>query len=346
MTSESREDSWDQGKPVALYRFTRGAREWFYTSSDRNEVLGEDTYVPASIKRSSIRQGSERAKLNITITLPSTLPVADNWRPYPPLDVIAVTCLVRHVGEADAFVEWVGRVSAPKFNGATLDLTCIPSRAAKSSGQARVWQLGCDLMLFSQGVGMCNLDPAAVAVPGVLETVSGTSVSAAGFAAAPRNLAGGRLEWVAPGGDITQRAILVHDGAALTLDSPAVEFVVGAGVIAYTATLYRQAVLLPFIGLALVAVEFGYFPDGRLAGGYIEWERADGLMEYRTIKSHEGQTIVIDYGAADLAEGLTVTAYPGCNQTWADCSYFENTGNFGGCKDMPVQNPYSGNPVW
>ena len=272
MTSEAREASWDQGKPVYFFRFTRGARQWFYTNSDRDEVLGDDTYSRTAIMRSAIRQGSERARLNITVTLPSSLEVAENWRPYPSPDAIAVTCFVRHVGETDVMVDWIGRVTAPKFNGVTLELTCEPSATrAKRPGADRGWQIGCPLTLYSQGIGQCNVDRALHAVPAVLTAVD---------------------------------------------------------------------------RLTLTASAFGLVANRRLAGGYIEWPIGDGLVEYRTIQQHNGTSIVIDFGAADLAPGLAVTAYPGCAQTWDDCGYYDNQDNYGGEKNMPVKNPYSGDPVW
>lgn len=272
MTSEARESSWSDGRPVGFFRFNRGARQWFYTSGDYDEVLNGDTYERAAIARSAIRQGGERARLNITITLPSRLAVAANWRPYPSPDPISVTCYVRHVGETDVLVDWVGRVTAPKFVGATLELTCEPTQTrAKRLGNQRCWQRGCGLALYSQGPGMCNLDPQSVAVAATLATVN---------------------------------------------------------------------------GVALTAPEFAALPAGRLTGGYIQWPQGDGLMEFRSIREHSGGSITLDYGAPDLAAGLAVTAYPGCAHNWADCGYFGNRANYGGDLWMPVQNPYSGNPVW
>jgi len=88
-------------------------------------------------------------------------------------------------------------------------------------------------------------------------------------------------------------------------------------------------------------------PDNRFAGGYIEWTRGDGLVERRSINSHVGTTVVIDYGADDLAAALVVTAYPGCAHDWDDCSsYFSNGDNYGGDLWMPKKNPYDGDPIW
>lgn len=272
MTSEARERSWSEGAPIALFRFTRGNVSWFYTSSDREETHNGDTYTPAAISRGPIRQGSERAKLSITVTLPATLPVASNWRPYPSCDPVALTIFVRHVGETQALAEWVGRTVSSKFDGAILTLTCEPSATSNRRGGAlRVWQRSCGLVLYGQGTGMCNVDRSAHALPATVNTVSGLTVTAAAFS----NL-----------------------------------------------------------------------PGGRLAGGYIEWQRADGLVEFRTIRSHIDDSVLLDYGAADLAPGLAVTAYPGCAHNWSDCGYFDNQANYGGDLWMPGENPFDGNPVW
>lgn len=348
MTSEARERSWDAGKPIALFRFTRGNVSWFYTSSDRPEIHNGDTYEPASIWRSSIKQGSERAKLSIKVTLPSTLSVASNWRPYPPSDAIVLTCFVRHVGETDAMAEWVGRVVAPSFDGATLTLTGEPSSTtSRRQGNKRCWQRGCGLALYSQGVGMCNLDPAAVPVPATLTAVDGLVLTAAAFSTSPRSLVAGRLEWLDGSQVIQERAIVAHAGTSVTLDSGSAELIPALAVTAYTKPLYVEATLTAVSGLSLTATAFATLPSGRLAGGYIEWTRAsDGLVEFRSIKGHSGSDITLDYGGLDLAVGLQLRAYPGCAHTWADCGYYENRGNYGGDLWMPVKSPFDGNPVW
>jgi hypothetical protein len=255
-----------------LFRFTRGTRSWFYSSSDRTELHNGDTYEPAPISYGSIKQGSERAKLKVKIELPATLPVAANWRPYPPSDAVVLTIFNRHVGETDALVEWMGRVVGPEFDGPLLELTGEPSTTSnRRKGNVRTWQRGCGLVLYGAGNGMCNVDKAAHAVAASLTAVT---------------------------------------------------------------------------GLSLTAAAFGALPAGRLAGGFVEWERADGLVEFRTIKGHVGSTVTLDYGGLDLAPGLAVTAYPGCAHNWADCGYYSNQPNYGGDLWMPIKGPYDGNPVW
>lgn len=95
-------------------------------------------------------------------------------------------------------------------------------------------------------------------------------------------------------------------------------------------------------GLVVTADEFASLPDGRLHGGFIRWERTDGLVERRDIRAHTGDTIILAYGATDLAEGLEVIAYPGCAHNEADCAYFNNLPNYAGIRTMPTVSAFDG----
>lgn len=96
-------------------------------------------------------------------------------------------------------------------------------------------------------------------------------------------------------------------------------------------------------GLLVTAPELATssFP---LEGGFIEWTLPSGLVERRTIMSHAGAVIELDYGAAALVAGLGFTAYPGCAHTWSACEARGNTDNYGGFLYLPTKNPWSGDP--
>jgi hypothetical protein len=105
------------------------------------------------------------------------------------------------------------------------------------------------------------------------------------------------------------------------------------------------ATLSAVSGFDLTATAFLSLPTGRLAGGYIEWVRPDGLTDRRSIDAHTGSTITVDYGAEDFEIGLAVSAYPGCAHTDEDCDgYFDNLLNNGGFKWIPKRNQFDGNP--
>lgn len=106
------------------------------------------------------------------------------------------------------------------------------------------------------------------------------------------------------------------------------------------------ATLTSVVGITLQAAEFATLPDGRLAGGYVTWTRPDGETDFRTIATHVGNAVTMNYGDDTLAVGSAVTAFPGCKHNMQDCDgYFGNALNYGGSKDMPIRSPFDGNPV-
>lgn len=277
------------GRKRHLFAFALQNRTWCYSSATQAAVVDagqptERVYLPAAISRSKIVESPERKKNNITITMPYRLdpeavdkPVTqsfgDIWRPYPPAGIVSVTCMAYHANDPDleTIVEWSGRVAQTKFSDTELELTCEPTSGnSTTTGNGGVWSRGCPLVLYSQGLGMCNVDPELHAFAATLTSVSGLTLKAAAFAASPKDL----------------------------------------------------------------------------AGGYIEWTSASGIVERRDIMAHTGDAIVVNYGARDLVPELQLVALPGCPHNWAGCEDFDNTDNYGGCMYLPVQNPFDGNPVW
>ena len=268
------------GQPVHLFRFTLGPLVWRFTTASAPVVLGDETFIPAGISRSAVRETAERAKNQLTITMPYALDPAVHdppptqefgniWRPFPPSERVFVTCLAMHRGDTDAAVEWMGHVVQPDFTHTQLKLTCDPTIARRrAKGGGRRAQRACEVAVYGQGLGQCNLLKEAFAIPATAAAVSDLSVTAAELAATP---------------------------------------------------------------LALV-------------GGFVEWTLPNGLVERRTIMSHAGAVIELDYGAAALAPALAFIAYPGCPHTWDACVARGNTINYGGCLHLPVKNPWSGNP--
>lgn len=270
MTFDLLERSRWSGQPIGLLRLSRGALLKLYTNGDRAVTIGADTYLPLPITRSGIRDSVERQKNVLSITLPIGTDVTAWWRPHPPSTRVGVTWLGVHKGDAGVAVEWTGRVVAPKFTDTQLILNCEQGKtSARSRGLGLRWTRGCPLPLYSQGVGLCNVDKALHAVPATLTDALGTTITAAAFGAAPLSL----------------------------------------------------------------------------KGGFVTWARADGEPEFRTIMAHTGTSVVLMYGAEDLAAGLVLTAYPGCPHDPAGCASFANEDNYGGEIWMPGKTPFNGLPL-
>jgi hypothetical protein len=75
---------------------------------------------------------------------------------------------------------------------------------------------------YSQGPGLCNVDPDAYSVPAIIASIDGDALEAAAFAAFPDGyFEGGALRWPSPYG-LERRFILAHTGSRLRLLTPAV----------------------------------------------------------------------------------------------------------------------------
>lgn len=274
MTTDARERSWSDGEPIFLFGFYRGTEFWGYTSADRLQIHAGRTYTRLPITRGEHEQGGERRKLSCVVTLPASAPVAANWHPFVSSDPIVLQILLKHFGEADANVDWQGRVVAPVFKtDGTLQLTCEPSSTnARRIGLRRCWGRGCQHALFSAGEGLCNVQRSLHALPATIATVQGTTITASAFTSVP---------------------------------------------------------------------------NGRLAGGFVQWARPTGVLEHRSILTHNANAVTLNFGAADLAPSLSLTAFPGCNGTWEDCEdYYQNGDNFGGDLWLPRRSPFDGQPVY
>lgn len=273
-------------RKVALYRFAQGTLEKLYTTADQQLTIGGKTYVPArGISHTVPRETAGNPQKNqVTITapfrldaaapdLPATQELGALFVPFSPTGRVLVTISTTHIGDPDqeVKVEWLGRVVGPKFNDSQVQLICDPSyRSARSSGQVRRIGRACDVPIYSQGLGLCNLIKAAHAVTATLTAVDGLQLSALAFASAPRSL----------------------------------------------------------------------------AGGFVEWTRADDLVERRTIQAHTGDDITIDYAGPELEVGLDVVAFPGCAHNREACASYGNLPNYPGFANLPTQDPMPRSQAW
>jgi len=96
-------------------------------------------------------------------------------------------------------------------------------------------------------------------------------------------------------------------------------------------------------GTNIVSSAFASKPDKYFTGGYLLFdETSTGLQHTRYISAHTGDTITLTNQIPELAAGMYVTAYPGCDHTHATCkNKFNNVLNFGGFPWIPTRNPFT-----
>jgi hypothetical protein len=103
---------------------------------------------------------------------------------------------------------------------------------------------------------------------------------------------------------------------------------------------FRRSIVLSAVSddkVTLTSADFAGEADGWFTNGYIELGE-----QRRMIINHVGDTVILFAGMADLAAGLTIDAFAGCNRKYnGDCvSKFANGVNFWGFEWIPVQNPF------
>lgn len=222
MTFDAREKSAQDGKPVELYAFTRGAIVWRYTGADRDQELVPGTvYASAVIRRSNIEQGAELNRSALKLTVPRDLPVAALFHVAPPSDAITLVLSEFHAGDPDAevAVRWIGRILSVVFRGSDAEITLEPvGTSLRRTGLRRAFQRQCPHVLYGP---RCKVDPALYRIEGEVVAVSGLTAEVAEADALDDGyFEGGFFEWEIATGVYERRFIFTHVGAELTFDSP------------------------------------------------------------------------------------------------------------------------------
>ena len=209
-------------REIELYDFSIGLHHWRYTDAGREAIVEGQRYAPVALTRGRIAQSAEEAKNTLEITAPLDLPLLNLFRPVPP--GLRVRLDLKRVRVRDGLVRlgWTGHVADLDETHSVAKLRCQSLAAAvETLGLRRSWQSSCPLVLYSQGLGQCNADPDAHAVPAVLSDATGYTVLSAAFDAFDDgHFDGGVLQWTATLG-IERRFIVSHSGATLRLLTPA-----------------------------------------------------------------------------------------------------------------------------
>lgn len=173
------------GRPVELYKFTHAAEVWTYSSVSEDVVYNTETYSRLAIRRSSIGQGSEIAKADMTISCPLSCEISQLFLNGSPEEVVTLTIFRNHVNSDDGpVVVWKGRVILAKWNGSTCKLTCQSIYSLqKRAGLRRRYTRGCQHVLYGRGCriedteGVSPMDKENFMVPGVVTAIGDAAMT-------------------------------------------------------------------------------------------------------------------------------------------------------------------------
>lgn len=95
------------------------------------------------------------------------------------------------------------------------------------------------------------------------------------------------------------------------------------------------------ISVAVTVGDIAPDGDGFYAGGFVEVEVVPGKFARRAIRDQVGDILTLTHPIVDLAPGMAIDVYPGCDHTLATCNTkFANALNFGGTPFITVKNPF------
>lgn len=234
-TYADRELSRADSQPVECFKFTRVRGDitdvWLYTNDQVPRRFKDELYAAcAGIHRGAIEQHAEDRSMQIELTIPRTLCLADELkgRVSPAPILVTVWRLQRGLSDDEAKPIYHGECSNPVYEGSLVTITCLSEESAWSQTLGRVFaQRTCPHMLFDD---FCGAVRKRVTFTGKITALSDDLMTMTVTESSPvDHLASDSHYYVAGFVNAGGRYVFVtgQAGAALTLQTPAVDAIVG-----------------------------------------------------------------------------------------------------------------------
>lgn len=212
MAYNTYEQSVAQGQPIELYRFAHGVQRWFYCTGLNEIAYNSELYTPDLIKRGEIRLTDNAFDREINIEVSRNNLFAQEFIPGP-LDRVTTVEIYRGHG-TDFVTYWQGVVGAVTFDDKTATIRCTPKTSSlKRIGLRRKYQIQCPYPIYST---KCKVNKESYKVTGVISSVSGLNVTAAGISTKSDG-------WFVGGEFVcgeSRRMIIEHTGSTIKISSP------------------------------------------------------------------------------------------------------------------------------
>lgn len=212
-TYDENEQSVQDSAPIECYKFVGSFKTYRYTSSDQQEVVSGEAYLPIAVSRSKVKAGTqEDTNLSLDLEIPfdidvvsdyafSNVPPKLNLTVYrkQPDDTFAIfwTGLVMGFEVADR----VGKVKVPSIFALALAGECPNVH----------YQVPCNHILYDSH---CQVSRAANTFNDVVQAVAGTDISLVGIPTGANDLRGGELVNLR---NSERRLILLNAGSLITV---------------------------------------------------------------------------------------------------------------------------------
>ena len=226
-------------RPVELYLFVYGdslTKYYAYTNGqtpityDADDGRGPIEYQPLAIAREGVQSSGNLDKSTLEVSVAQTSELAQEFRVYPPSDVISLFIRGGHIGDDEFLVVWSGRVLGGTLKDSTCKLACEPiATMLRRAGLRRNYQLGCPLVLYGEGEGQCNADKVAATMTVLAVSAAGVTLTIPFGWGDGRLYRGGLVEWdnVDTGAHEIRTILQIPNGTDLTLNGLARGIVAG-----------------------------------------------------------------------------------------------------------------------
>ena len=155
MTYSDKEISAFEGSPTELHEFSLGGQVFRFTSQSSPVSSGGFVYAPSTIKRDNPKLTDERSGIQLLVTVPTSLSVAQEYLTIVPTGRMTLTIFRQHRTDTptpEIITFWKGFVTSVKFKDELAEMICEPIQALFAREIPRQVYSGlCNHVLFDTG---------------------------------------------------------------------------------------------------------------------------------------------------------------------------------------------------
>lgn len=218
MSFDAYENSVELGQPVRLYKFTLGAKNWYYTSADVDLTIDGTIWKAVPISDNGFKSSGDTTGGQIVINTVSSIGAISFFNGYAPGSRISMAVFEKHYADDEVYASYFGEVIQVAYTEpGQVSITCDTlGSTLEAEGLRLSWQKGCPYSLYDSLT--CRLNPTTLAVSGYVTAVNGFTLTVEGLeAAAVGRFGGGYIEWVHPSKGAESRSVSASNETTLTM---------------------------------------------------------------------------------------------------------------------------------
>lgn len=232
MSFLSKKSSRHEASPINLYLVEFGSTPnayVAYTDSDEPVNFAGKIYSPIPINRGNVVAQGNLDKSTLQIRTPINSRLAEQFRVFPPSQVVRVTIYEGDAEESQFLLVWTGRVLSCRRTKSQAEFTCEPvTTMLKRVGLRQNYQIGCAHVLYgpqcrvSQDSGTISRSVAQVLATKVVLGVSWNGPILA------EKYINGMISWENQNGREYRTILKIMNGQTLSLSGPTSGLVSGS----------------------------------------------------------------------------------------------------------------------